>query len=158
MYSSLKPLIKPPFGREFVNVKLIDRANVPEGVKIDCGDFTLTDTVLQGAERNLDMKVTPQFTDNWMHKSGTKPFVIEINCTALFIVEKDSEDPVSGIAEISVDGEKVRSINPREVGWNHCNSLICFRGAEKKMHRVEVSMQPGDEEKQFTILGFGYVE
>lgn len=150
--------IAAPYGREFAGIKLLDRANVPEGVKIDCGDFTEKDEELQAVERNLDLELTRQFPDNWMHKSGSKPFVIDIVSSALLIVEKDSADPATGIAEIRVDGELVRSINPREVGWNHCNALICFRGKEKKEHHVEISMQPGDEEKQFTILGFGYVE
>ena len=150
--------IAAPFGREFAEVKLLDRANVPEGVKIDCGDFSGTDKELQGAERNLDLKQTLQLPDNWMHESGSRPFTVDIVCSALLIVEKDSADPKFGIAEITVDGEKVRSIDPHEVGWNHCNSLICFRGKEKKEHHVEVAMQAGDEDKQFTILGFGYVE
>lgn len=150
--------IAAPYGREFAGIKLLDRANVPEGVRIDCGDFTEKDEELQAVERNLDLELTRQFPDNWMHKSGSKPFVIDIVSSALLIVEKDSADPATGIAEIRVDGELVRSINPREVGWNHCNALICFRGKEKKEHHVEISMQPGDEEKQFTILGFGYVE
>ena len=150
--------IPAPFGREFADVKLLDRANVPEGVKIDCGDFTGKDTELQAVERNMDLALTPQFPDNWMHESGSKPFAMDIVCTALLIVEKDSADPAVGIAEIFVDGEKVRSIDPREVGWNHCNSLICFRGAERKEHHVEIAMQAGDEAKRFTILGFGYVE
>ncbi len=149
--------IEAPFGREFADVKLLDRKNVPEGVRIDCGDFSGTDTELQAVERNLDLKQTPQFPDNWKHEGGSRPFVMDIVCSALMIVEKDSADPKTGVADIFVDGEKVRSINPREVGWNHCNSLICLRGAEKKEHRLEVRMQPGDEEKQFTILGFGYV-
>lgn len=150
--------IAAPYGREFAGIKLLDRANMPEGVRIDCGDFTEKDVELQAVERNMDLELTRQFPDNWMHKSGSRPFVIDIVSSALLIVEKDSADPVTGIAEIRVDGELVRSINPREVGWNHCNALICFRGKEKKEHHVEISMQPGDEEKQFTILGFGYVE
>lgn len=150
--------IAAPYGREFAGIKLLDRANVPQGVRIDCGDFTEKDVELQAVERNLDLELTQQFPDNWMHKSGSRPFVIDIVSSALLIVEKDSADPATGIAEIRVDGELVRSINPREVGWNHCNALICFRGKEKKEHHVEISMQPGDEEKQFTILGFGYVE
>ena len=149
--------IEAPFGREFAGIQLLDRTNVPEGVKIDCGDFSGTDKELQGAERNLDLKITPLLPDNWMHESGSRPFVIDIECSALLIVEKDSADPKFGIAEITVDGEKVRSIDPHEVGWNHCNALICFRGKEKKEHHVEISMQAGDEDKQFTILGFGYV-
>lgn len=150
--------IPAPYGREFMDVKLFDRSMTPEGFRIDCGDFTGQDTQLQAVERNLDLALTPQFPDNWMHRNGNRPFVMDLVCTALLIVEKDSADPQTGKADIKVDGETVRTIDPREVGWNHCNALICFRGRERKEHHVEISMHPGDEEKQFTILGFGYVE
>lgn len=150
--------ITAPYGDEFTDVRLFDRASVPESVEILCGDFSETDRELQAVERNLELKTTPQFPDNWMHLSGSRPFVMDIVCSALLIVEKDSADPKSGIAEIRVDGETVRSIDPREVGWNHCNALICFRGRECTKHNVEISMRAGDEEKKFTILGFGYVE
>ena len=83
---------------------------------------------------------------------------MDIQCSALLIVEKDSASPRAGRAEIFVDGEKARVIDPREVGWVHCNALILFRGKERKKHHVEIRMAEGDEEKQFTILGFGYVE
>ena len=83
---------------------------------------------------------------------------MDIVCSALLIVAKDSGSPQAGCLDAYVDGEKVRTINPREVGWTHCNALILFRGVEKKKHHIELCMQPGDEEKQFTILGFGYVE
>ena len=109
-------------------------------------------------ERDRDLTHTPEFPNNWMHKSGDKPFVMDIVCTALCIVGKDSGSIQSGVIDAYVDGEKVRSIDPREVGWTHCNSLILFRGAERKEHHVEIHMQPGDEEKLFTILGFGVVE
>lgn len=43
-------------------------------------------------------------------------------------------------------------------GWTHCNPVICFRGGERRKYHVEISMAAGDEDKEFTILGFGYVE
>ena len=150
--------IAPIYSKEFENVKLLDRTNAELAAKIDCGSFTETDTDLQRVERDRDLHATPEFPNNWMHKAGDQPFVMDITCSALLIVAKDSGSVASGTIDAYVDGEKVRSINPREVGWTHCNALILMRGAEKKEHHVEIRMQAGDEEKLFTILGFGVVE
>ena len=148
--------IEAPFSAEFAGVKLLDRRNTMDAV-IDAGDFTETDTELQAVERNLDLFVTPEFPNNWMHRTGDKPFVMDIDCSALLIVAKDAASPAVGQLEAFVDGEQVRTIDPHEVGWTHCNALILFRGAEKKVHHVELRMKGGDEEKMFTILGFGVV-
>ena len=150
--------IRAPYSAEFENLKLLDRTHEKPGVQIVCGDFDKTDKELQAVERDRDLFTTPEFPDNWMHTSGNQPFVMDIECSALLIVAKDSGSPQAGCLDAYVDGEKVRTINPREVGWTHCNALILFRGGEKKKHHIELRMQPGDEEKQFTVLGFGYVE
>ncbi len=150
--------IEPVFSKEFETVVLMDKTNTELAVCIDCGDFTETDTELQAVERNLDLHTTPEFPNNWKHAAGTKPFVMDITCSALLIVAKDSGSVDAGTIDAYVDGEKVRSINPREVGWTHCNSLILFRGAENKQHHVEIRMAEGDENKLFTILGFGVVK
>ena len=147
-----------PYGTEFVRLHYFDRSSPDDNVMVDCGDFSERDTQLQTIERDTDTVKVPIFTENWMHKSGTKPFVLELTCTALLIVEKDSGMPEAGCAQISVDGEAVRVIDPHEVGWPHANALICFRGKERKKHHVEITMQPGDEERVFTVLGFAYVE
>ena len=108
-------------------------------------------------ERDRNLHRTAEFPHNWMHVGGSRPFSMDIVCSALLIVEKDSASPRTGRIEAYVDGEPVRVIDPREVGWVHCNALILFRGMEQKKHHVEIRMAEGDEEKQFTILGFGYV-
>ena len=149
--------IVAPYSAEFEDVKLLDRTHGKE-VRIDCGDFNGIDKELQAVERDRNLFATPEFPDNWMHTAGGRPFVMDIVCSALLIVEKDSGSPTAGCIDVYVDGEKVRTINPREVGWTHCNALILFRGRERKEHHVELCMHPGDEEKQFTILGFGYVD
>ena len=150
--------IKAPYSAEFQNLKLLDRTHGEAAVRIDCGDFSGTDKELQAVERDRNLFTTPEFPNNWMHTSGSRPFVMDIVCSALLIVAKDSGSPLAGCIDAYVDGEKVRTVNPREVGWTHCNALILFRNGEKKQHHVEICMQNGDEEKQFTILGFGYVE
>ena len=40
-------------------------------------------------------------------------------------------------------------------GWNHCNPQIILNETESAKHVVKIMMHPGDEEKAFTILGFG---
>ena len=150
-------MVKAPYGQEFCELQYFDRKRIPEQITVECGDFRESDTDLQLVERDKSSMRTPEFTDNWMHVSGRAPFVMDIECTALLIVEKDSGSPAAGVAEVYADGKLVRVIDPHEVGWVHCNALICFRGQERKRHHVEVVMKPGEEEKQFTILGFGYV-
>lgn len=156
--AALLDSIPPVYGTEFTEVRFFDRKSADGVAEIDCGDFSGTDTDLQAVERDRNLFRTPEFPDNWMHVAGGRPFRMEVQCSALLIVEKDSASPRAGRAEIFADGEKVRVIDPREVGWVHCNALILFRGKERKKHKVEIRMAEGDEEKQFTILGFGYVD
>ncbi len=152
--------LTPPYGAAFVDLKYLDRKTEieKEGIVIVPGDFTERDFDLQMVERNRNTKRTPEFTENWMHKSGNSPFVLELTCKALLIVEKDSGSPKAGIAEVFVDGRKVREIDPHEVGWVHCNALICLKEEKAARHRIEIAMKPGEEEKEFTILAFAYVE
>ena len=83
---------------------------------------------------------------------------MDIICTALLLIYKDSGSSAVGCAQVWVDGKHVLTADPHVNGWTHCNPLICFRGAEHRQYHVEVRMAPGDEDKEFTILGFGYVE
>ena len=57
-----------------------------------------------------------------------------------------------------MDGKKVMTVNPRTIGWTHCNPLILFHEETAKAHTVELRMVETDRSKKFTILGFGYVK
>ena len=83
---------------------------------------------------------------------------MDITCTALVLIYKDSGSGSVGCADVFVDGKKVLTADPHVGGWTHCNPVICFRGGERRKYHVEISMAAGDEDKEFTILGFGYVE
>lgn len=145
-------------GDTFEQVWLYDRSSEAETVKIlSIGDFAETDDELQGVEMDRDLTQTKEFPYNWKHVTGVEPFVMETCCTGLVMVNKDSGSPDAGCAEVFVDGEKVLFVDPKVNGWTHCNPLICFQNRERRTWRVEVRMQPGDEDKEFTILGFGVV-
>lgn len=154
--------IKPPIGGEFENVQLLDRHVNNCSAIIDEGDFTDTDDLLQCVERNLDLGATPQLPYNWMYrgtgKPGNRAFKMDVECSALLLIFKDSADNKDGKAVVKVDGEQVLVANPRLVGWTHCDPVIILRGAEKKVHHVEIAMEEGCEDKDFTILGFGVVQ
>lgn len=154
--------IKPPLGGEFESVQLLDRHVNNCSAIIDMGNFTDTDTVVQCVERNMDLIITPQLPYNWMYcgtsKKGNGKFVMDVECTALLLIFKDSADNKDGRAEVYVDGEYVLTANPRLVGWTHCDPVIILRKAERKVHHVEIVMEAGCEDKDFTILGFGVVQ
>ncbi len=144
-------------GDAFEQVWLYDRNSQEDTVKIvSPGDFADTDEELQGVEMNRDLTQTKEFPYNWKHTKGAEPFVMEICCTGLLMVNKDSGAPDAGCARV-FDGEEVLFADPKVNGWTHCNPLICFQNRERRTWRVEVRMQPGDEDKAFTILGFGVV-
>ncbi len=155
--------IVPPLGGEFETVQLLDRKRTYDGAVIDCGDFCETDHDLQCVERDLNMQATPEMAYNWKYcgegkGADAKAFCMDITCTALLIIIKDSASLKVGVAEVYVDGEKVLTADPHINGWTHCNPLICFRGRGRKTYHVEVKPAPGQEDKDFTILGFGYVK
>lgn len=142
---------------DFEMVELLDRKVNSFGAVIDPGSFSGTDTVLQCCEMNLDPFATPEFPNNWMKVPGDASFKMNIRCRSLFIVTKDSADLNDGCADIFVDGSFVKTVNPREIGWVHCNSQLILRGSKTCDHTVEVRMHEGSEDKRFTILGFGVV-
>jgi len=128
---------------------------------LEAGSFTETDNMLQCVEQDANAHTTPEFPDHWMYDGGKEQpesFTMTITCKDLLLVYKDSGDPSFGKAEVLVDGTVTRTINPLEVGWNHCNAVIVYTGEEAAEHQVEIRMLAGEESKKFTILGFGYTQ
>lgn len=125
------------------------------------GSFIETDTALQCVEQDDNSFTTPEFADHWMYAPGKdvadfESFKMTIDCKDLLLVYKDSGDVSFGTGEVLVDGKITRTINPLEVGWNHCNAVIVYNGEVCCEHNVEIRMAAGFEQKNFTILGFGY--
>lgn len=154
--------IAPPIGGAFEAVQLLDRRHHTELAEVHCGSFSAVDAELQAVEMDMELAGTPEFADNWTYRgtqSGVSytPFSMEITCESLLLVFKDSASNQVGCAEVWVDGEKVLDADPHVNGWTHCNPAICFRGSERKTYHVEVRMAPGQEDKDFTILGWGVV-
>ena len=82
---------------------------------------------------------------------------MELTCSALQLLFKDSGLPDFGAAIVTVDGQQVGRYDPRQAGWTHCHATILFNNKEASRHRLEIRMDPEEKEKVFTILGFGVV-
>lgn len=149
---------EPAIGNTFVNVHLIDRKDNIQWVEVEEGSFSAKDEELQAVEMDVDIELTPQFPHNWMHTedSGNESFKLKITSKSLLIVFKDSGSQNFGKAEVYVDGKLTKTLDPHEVNWTHCSPVILYTEDTARAHEIEVKMAPGDENKRFTILGFGY--
>jgi len=149
---------QPCIGNDFTYIKRIDRHYEVNGVTIDAGGFEQTDEDLQYAEMNDHPYGTPQFPFNWKHTatSSHESFKLSITSKALLLVYKDSGSADVGKALVYVDGKLVKTVDPCEIGWTHSNAIIIYNEKEVGAHQVEIKMVEGDEDKWFTILGFGY--
>lgn len=152
--------LKPLLGDDFKEVRLFDRKAEWKGIRCHCGSFSSVDDVVQSVEMDLNFQLTRQFPYNWLRKpeNGQEAFVLEGSFKSLILIYKDSADSNVGRAEVFVDGNYVLTADPHVNGWVHCNPVIVYQADRCDVHRVEIRMEPGNEDKQFTILGFGYVE
>ncbi len=155
--------IIPPKGGEFEKVYLVDRKNIdscPAVLSYDAGAFSAKGTELQFVERNLNLKGTPEFDDNWMYAGDAKEavFKLKVKCSAFFLVYMDSASNEVGTAEVYADGELKLNVDPHLIGWAHANALIVFRGGPAKERDIEVRIPEKDLDKRFTVLGFGVVD
>ena len=152
----------PVFGKVYENIKLLDKKNALHALRIEEGSFCETDSQLQGVEMDFSPEQIPQFPFNWM-RTEPKPetndyFEMELSCKALMLVYKDSGAMDVGKADVYVDEKKVVTADPHVNGWVHCNPVIILQEETSKVHKIRIQMAQGDENKKFTILGFGYVE
>lgn len=147
-------------GNTFKQVKRLDRKEQREGAVIQPGGFDQIDTALQYAPMDDHTYGTPQFPHNWMHtaSSSKESFKLTITSKSLFLVYMDSGSSDVGKAEVYVDGNYRRIIDPKEIGWLHANAVLIYSEEIVAEHEVEIRMADGDEDKCFTILGFGYTE
>lgn len=151
----------PIIGDTFDSVYLMDKKDVDAEVFIDEGDFIYTDTVLQGAEKDLSLELTWQFPYNWMYdgkKGSRESFKMKLTCKSLVLVFKDSGEVDAAKATVFVDGKKVRVADPYINRWLHVNPIIIIDEPYSMEHQVEIKVNEEDVEKKFTILGFGIVK
>ncbi len=150
--------VAPVYGDTYDKLKVFTKKDAVSGIMVEAGSFLGTDHELHYAERNEDSFATPEFPENWMHAGGMgdEPYRVRIRCKDLLLIYKDAGDQKFGKAQVFVDGELARTIDPLEVGWNHCNAVIVYNSDVAAEHVVEVRLMDGA--KWFTVFGWGYTE
>lgn len=148
----------PVIGNDFTTISLLDRSNHAQAAKIEAGGFPELDTELQRVEMDAHPYGTAEFPHNWMHSAASGPASFKLTLTSriLVLIFKDSGSPGFGKAEIVVDGTLKLTADPHENNWTHCNPVILYQHEVSREHVIEIRMAPGDQDKCFTILGFGY--
>jgi lysophospholipase L1-like esterase len=139
-------------GRSYSGMVSVLKGNaLPNGLVIDEGSFTETDTSLYRLEYNNQFS----FPENWRRNgdSGNEPFVIEVTSKNFLLVYKSGNG--MGDADIFVNNEKVRT-EKAGGGWNNAITVQLFNEPVAENRRIEIHMAEGSEDKAFTILGFGY--
>ena len=111
------------------------------------------------------LSLTPEFPYNWMY-DGTKNTLnreksvfraLRWSAGHFLLVFKDSGEVNVGKAKVYVDGEYHFTADPHINNWQHCNAAIIFNNKTSENHVVRIEIAEEDRDKQFTILGFGYV-
>lgn len=148
---------EPVYGIQFKDLVRFDRRDAAAYAEICQKGYDAYDKDIQYVERDMDLKGSPEFDDNWMNDGSVSgaEFKMKLTCKNLVAVIKDSGSSEFGTADISVDGKVVKTINPLDNGWAHCNPQILIDEKESAEHEVIFHMKQGDEGKKFTILGFG---
>lgn len=135
----------PVISNEFVKMNMLD--NTSTQIKAS-GEFLPTTTI-------------NQFPNGWTHKEGSKigKFSFNIFCKNLFIVYKESKNADTGSADIYIDDTFVLTVNGfNSSGWNNPVVKLLFNHDNPANHNIEIKMAKGYENKEFSILAFGYSE
>lgn len=146
----------PVRSADFEDIHMLSRRDCTAALYCtDIGDFTEYDTDLQCVERDMSAEPSVTFADSWMHVRGKGEFRARVECRLFVLLFKDSGSSEYGRAEIYADGCFVRMLDPREVGWTHDNAAVIIRDRKSSVHDITIKMSDGDDNKKFTILGFG---
>ncbi len=102
------------------------------------------------------------FPEGWVKEADAtdnESFTFTFTGTYLYVVYKDTTNTSYGSAEVYVDGELVATLEGNSSdGWNNPVAENVYRDDDAGTHTVEIRMAEGDEDKQFAILCFGFVE
>ena len=149
---------KPETGRKtlsFVGTKMITSQTTD--VDIEKGSFTAVDSTVQGFMKTFQSS----FPLNWKHdkSAGNDSFVMKLTCKNLLLNYKTTSSATFGSAEVYVDGALKMTLNGMiSGGWNNSNVVLILDEEVAGEHTIEIRMVEGQEDKEFTILAFGYTQ
>jgi lysophospholipase L1-like esterase len=143
-------------GKFFEGIKMFDSTAKDDNVTVNPGSFSGIDTQLvRFATGQLS------FPNNWKHISagGNDRFTMTLNCKNLLFVYKSCGNGSYGTADVYVDGTLATSLDSTQGGgWNNPMTVLLINEETASNHTIEIKMAEGNEEKEFTIMAFGYTK
>lgn len=135
------------FSRDWANLTEYDRTNLNV---LSMGSFT---------EAASHPNFRSGFSHNGGGETGNEGLIFEMTGNTLFLVFKATTSSAYGTAEVLVDGEVAAHLTAcTPDGWNNPVTKLIFSDKEAAAHRIEIRMQPGDEDKRFDLLAVGIAE
>lgn len=135
----------PLFGWTFADIKLLDGTNA---IVEQLGGFK-------------EMGSCINFNSGWKHIKGlgNESFRLILKCKNLFIVHKETNQNIAGNAEVYVDGNLIITLHGfRIMGFDNPVVNLLLEEDMAREHVIEIKMAQGDEEKEFSLMAFGYSE
>lgn len=135
---------EPCFGREFHTLEYYDRGSAHP---IELGSFHETDTL-------------PSFQQGWSYVQGTgnQPFRINIECKSFFLIYEQVNEMEYGEIEILDGDTEIGSIDSYSIyGYHNPEIELVINEEVTRQYQIHIRMRKGDEDKKFSILGFGIV-
>ncbi len=155
--------IKAVTSSSYEGIKMIDSTTTadsdPAISAISAGGFSGSDNNVPTYQYLYNGKEEKWFPNNWMYAGNGNgdPLTIEVNCQTFMLVYKETSENAYGSADLYVDGEKKSTLSCHNAsGWNNGKVCIALQEEESAMHRIELKMAEGDEEKKFTLYAIGY--
>ena len=147
----------PLWGASYENGFLIDKKDNPCGACICPGSFTGTDNDVQLAQFDQNDAVFPVMPYNMMYDGTgyTEDLTMELYCKNLVVMFKDTPDESFTKAEVYVDDKFIRTLDPHENDWIHCNTKLLINESKSRLHHIRITIPEGYRDKKFTIQGFG---
>jgi endo-1,4-beta-xylanase len=148
----------PKIGDAYEGIRMLDSSSKDNKVVIKKGGFTSADSAIGGFQYDFRRKTFP---NNWMHGASDKQesFVMTLNCKNLMLVYKASSSNTFGTAEVYIDGKFIKSINGfQSGGWNNPVTELLLDEDNPAEHTIEIRMAKDSQDKNFTIMAFGYTQ
>lgn len=156
--------IEPVTSSMYEDIKMIDSTTKADSDNaigaINVGGFSGKDSALPKFQYTYYGQANaPWFPNNWQRpKNGSSdPLTIDINCQTFMLVYKESSESSYGSADLYVDGVKKSTLKCyNKSGWNNGKVYVAVKEKTSAMHRIELKMAEGSEDKKFTLYAIGY--
>lgn len=145
--------VKPVYGDDYLGLKTIYKTDYEEDIKLDFGGFSQDDK-----QSYSNASIGRVCGENFHHTadSGNDPLTFETSCKNLLVSYRATGDANFGNADVYVDGKLAKTLQGNTGSWGQSVQDVIFADETAAVHKIEIKMAAGNENKKFTITCIGY--